>query len=300
MRLFTFTLRSMLVGSLLASATMTTVNLAHAGSAPTLRVCSGDPKLRYFKTASDLGEQLRGVVSFDVKPSSGSLDNLRKMASGECDAAIVQSDAYLGYAASTPNASLKFEDVGTLYAEDAQLLCNKSAGIGSLEELRGKPSTKVAIGPVGSGTALTWDALAAKVPAYNKVNTVPLDQALALTRVINGQDAQCLLVVSGLNTAFMKKANDLGNGKIGLVPFNDDAFGKVKDPLGHDVYANVDIPSDAYPNLSPSGTLWGRKPIPTIAVSAKFVLATDWYEKNQATYDDLSTAVNKMGQRLAN
>lgn len=281
----------------LASASIS-LSVPARAEAPTLRVCTGDPSLRYFKTAGELAEQMRGVVKFDVKPSAGSLDNLRKMASGDCDAAIVQSDAYLGYAATTPNAALKFEDVGGLYQEDAQLLCNKDAGIGSISDLAKKPQTKVAIGPAGGGTALTWDAIAAKVPAYNKVNTVPLPGDLALTRVMKGQDAQCLLVVSGLNTPFMKKANDLSGGKVGLVAFDDAAFDKVKDPLGHDVYSFVSIPGDAYPNLSPSGMLWGKKPIPTIAVSAEFVISTEWYEKNQAAYGDLSTAVLKMGKRM--
>ena len=296
MKLSRFSIRAAMMGALLCVG-LAAVSCDARAAGPTLRVCTGEPSLRYFKTAGELAGQLRGIANFDIKPSSGSVDNLRKLASGDCDAAIVQSDAFIDYAATTPNASLKFEDVGELYGEYAQLLCNRGAGIGSVGDLAKKPETKVAIGPAGSGSATTWNALTAKVPAYNKVNTIPVPGDLALTRVVKGADAQCLLVVSGLNTDFMKKANDQGQGKLVLVPFDDGAFAKVKDGNGHDVYGFAKIPGGTYKNLQ-DGMF--STTVSTIKVGAEFVILTDWYEKNQAVYGDLSSAVLKMGQRYAN
>lgn len=284
----------MLKRTLLASAFLA-VSIVSAYSADsTLRVCTGNPQLKYFKTANALAEQLRGVVSLDIKESQGSLDNLRKMSSGDCDAALVQSDSYLVYADTTPNASLKFEDVGPIYLEYAQLLCNRDSGVGKISDLKGRNDVKVAIGPAGGGTATTWYALTNKSPDYNKVNTVPLNAELALTRIIGGHDAQCLLVVSGLGTDFMKKADTLGKGKLQLVPFDDAAFGKITDGNNKPVYEYASIPGGTYYDLQ-YGTF--STAVSTIAVRAEFVILSSWYDANSAKYGDLSTAVLRMGQQ---
>lgn len=267
---------------------------ALAASPPTLRVCTGSPNLKYYRTAGLLAEQLRGVLNLDIQPSNGSLDNLHKLSSEECDAALVQSDAFYVFSDTTPNASLRLENVGPIYQEYAQLLCNRDSPIWKITDLQNYPETKVAIGPVGSGTATTWYALTNKSKEYNKVNTIPLSGDLALTRIIGGRDAQCLLVVSGLNTDFMKKANDLGAGKLHLVPFDDKAFGKIKDSTNKNLYEYEDIPSGTYPNLQDG---FFSSSVSTIAVKAEFVITTSWYEINQEKYGDLSTAVLRMGQQ---
>lgn len=279
--------------SLLAFITALGVSSAYA-DVPTLNVCTGNPKLRYAKTAVDLAKQLNGALNFNIVYTAGSMENLRKIKSGECDAALVQSDAYYAYTSDAPDAQLKFEDVGTLYAEQVQLLCNVNAGINTFSDLKTKPETKVAIGQVGSGTAMTWYALT-KNPDYGKVNSIPLSGALALTRIINGRDAQCLLVVASYDTDFMKSANELGAGKINIEPIEDSSFLTMKDDMGHPLYVKSTIPNGTYNNIQ---TGWLNNEVSTIAVRAEFILSTKWYNDHQDVYSDLSTAVLRLGQQL--
>lgn len=268
---------------------------SHADGTPSLRICTGKPDLKYNRTGAAIGEQLRGIIDITLVPSIGSTDNLRKIADGKCDAAIIQSDAYYVYTEQNAEASLKLEDVGPLYLEYAHLLCNRESGINKISDLKSHPTTKVAIGEPTSGTATTWYALTAKDPEYNKVASVPLSGNLALTRIIGGRDAQCMLSVVGLDSQFMKQANELGDKKLQLVSFDDNAFGALKDGMDKPLYEYASIPGGTYYNLQ-----YGMfsTAISTIAVRAEFVVTTEWYNKNSGSYGDLSTAILRMGQQM--
>ncbi len=259
---------------------------------PEMRLCTGSPSLRYYRTGTLISEQLRGIVNVNIQPTSGSLDNLAKVMGGECDAALVQSDSFLAFQDQTPNASLRVENVGPIYLEYVHLLCNRESGISKISDLRNNERVRVAVGAPRSGVQATWFALVAKSQAYARVNTVPLAGDLALTRVINGRDAQCMLVVSGIGTEFMKKANELGKGRLVLVRFDDSAFKGITDANGRRIYEEASIPSGTYSNLQDG---WFSSAVPTVAVRAEFILSMDWYERNQTTYGDLSTVVGRMG-----
>lgn len=259
-----------------------------------LKMCTGSPKLRYFKTGVEIGQQLNGMMDIDVVATKGSLENLKKLKANECDAALVQSDAYYQYLADSPDAALKIEDVGPIYDEQVNFLCNREAGISSFADLKTHPSTKVAIGPQGSGTATTWYALTSRVPAYGKVISLPVSGDLALTRVINGRDAQCMMVVAGLNSEFMKSVNNLGKGKLVLVPVYDKEFLDMKDSLDKKLYETSEIPSGTYDNLQ-DGIF--SSSVSTLAVRAEFIVLSSWYNDHTDSYSDLSTAVLRLGQQ---
>ena len=259
-----------------------------------MNLCTGISGFLYAKVGAELAEQLKGTIDVTLIPSTGSVDNFRLMHEGKCDALLGQSDAYYVYNATNPNAAMKFEDVGPLYFEYGQLLCNRESGIKSISGLKKRADAKIAIGPPGSGSQTTWYALTDKNKDLGKIQSIPLDGELALTRIITGREAQCLFAVSGLNTKFMKKANEVGAGKLVLASFDDQSFVSVNDDTGKSLYVYKSIPGGTYPNLQ-DGMF--SSAVSTIAVRAEFILSSDWYARNPAVYGDLSTVILRMGHQ---
>ena len=93
------------------------------------------------------GEVLKEVASkdselpqFEVLTGNGSKQNVERLESGDCDFAIIQSDAVGGK---------RVAGVANLYQEVLHLVANTDSSIACLMDLNGK---RVSIGPVGSGT----------------------------------------------------------------------------------------------------------------------------------------------------
>jgi hypothetical protein len=86
--------------------------------------------------------------------SAGSVENLRRVNSGEADFGIVYAgDLYLGLHGQLTNDTRKYPNVYSLaylYGAPAHLLVLEGSGINSVKDLAGK---RVAVGPAGSGAA---------------------------------------------------------------------------------------------------------------------------------------------------
>jgi uncharacterized protein len=86
--------------------------------------------------------------------SAGSVENLRRVNSGDADFGIVYSgDLFLGLNGKLTNDTRKYESVyalSYLYGAPAHLLVLAGSGIDSIKDLKGK---RVAVGPAGSGAA---------------------------------------------------------------------------------------------------------------------------------------------------
>ena len=96
-----------------------------------------------------------------VESTGGSVENLKKLRTGEVDFAIVQSD----WLAHSRKGTDVFVDLGpheelrsvfSLYTESFTVVARKDAGIATFEGLRGK---RVNIGNKGSGQRATMEAL---------------------------------------------------------------------------------------------------------------------------------------------
>lgn len=92
----------------------------------------------------------------------GSVYNVERLAAGELDFALVQSDvhfaAYRGVTGWTAKPVYSLRSVLSLYPEVFTLLVRRESAISSITDLRGK---RVNIGSAGSGTRASWDDLAA-------------------------------------------------------------------------------------------------------------------------------------------
>lgn len=259
---------------------------------PVLRMCTGSKDQNYYNVARILSNQ---VDSVNIEPiiTNGSADNLQMIESGQCDAAIVQRDAYWNHVDINPTTTLDFERIFSPYSEVVHLVCNADSGVQSLSDL--DSSHTLYVGESGSGSEVTWKNIVAEDSQYQDVNVQSVGGVFAKTRVANG-DADCFLSVSGLKTQFMTDVNRLGaSNNLDLVEWDDLDILDVTDPVGKPVYEEYTLTSDTYPNLQLDN--WTRRlavDTDSIIVPADIIVANNWSKQNKQTFEVfVSEAVNK-------
>ena len=103
--------------------------------------------------------------------SAGSLENLRRVNSGDADFGIVYSgDAYLGRHGKLTNDDKKYENVlplAYLYGAPAHLVALQKSGITKVADLEGK---RVAVGDAGSGAASAAQRYFTALGIWDKMN----------------------------------------------------------------------------------------------------------------------------------
>lgn len=262
---------------------------AHAAEPPAFRLCTGSEAGNYFR-AGHILKSKSSNPRVEIIPTQGSLDNLDRIAGGQCDGAFVQADALLVYSSKNAAALSTIERAGVLYQEQVHLLCNRSAGISSITDL-GKANT-VAVGPDGSGGRTTWDAFAlADKKRFGPVNVDTRMGVRALSAVADGSQVQCALWVGAMNASFIKNDAQAQGDRIVLASSDDKAMvSAAKDARGQPVYSYGEIPAGTYPRIQPSGRVYGTKALDTIAVDALFVTSIPWVNANERSYDSLLRA----------
>lgn len=242
---------------------------------PTLRMATGQSGGWYDKYANLFRTKSSGL---DVKtmPTSGAFENLKLLADGKADLAIVQSDVLAMADKKLPDIKLVTEQ-STLYPEYIQLITNTKSGMKSIGDLN--PSKNVIyVGPKGSGSALTWEGLGNQNEKYKKLSIQHSDFFSALEAVQKNPDA-LMLFVGGLNSDFLKKAEEIAkkNGSLALVALDDSQLDDRLDKNGNPIYSFVNIPKDVYPYLQ-KGWLFSHE-TKTLAVQAVLALRTDWAQE---------------------
>lgn len=278
-------MKSLMLASAVLSL-MTGAAFAQSAAIPDLRICTGLDTGRYFQTARELGAQLKNQINVIPVVTNGSVDNLTMLSTGQCDAALIQSDAYGFHQQRYPTAQLDFKRVATLYPEYVHMVCNKSVEIEAVGDVRKNENITVLTGPNGSGTQVTWETWTKQDESYAKVKTKPIGGIEALAMIMDGSEAQCALFVAGLKSATMMEYDGFADGTVGLVKVDDGWFDDVKDPKGQGVYNMSEIPANTYPNLQTSGWFGGDK-TPTITLDAVLVANTAWTEANPKAYAEL-------------
>jgi TRAP-type uncharacterized transport system substrate-binding protein len=113
-----------------------------------------------------------------------------------------------------------------------------------------------------------------------------------------------MLFVGGLNSDFLKKAEDVAekSGNLRLVTLDDRQFARRADKHGNAIYRFAEIRSDIYPSLQKGWFFSGD--VRTLAVQAVLVLRTEWPQKfGPESMDALSKAILTVKpdiQKLAN
>ncbi len=127
--------------------------LALSLQASAYTITTGGKSGAYFKVGNNLAKLVKGGK---VLESKGSVENLERLVSGEADIGIVQLDAYAWYLSKHPKASAKIEIMGDLFKECIHIAVNKNGKVQDEDDLQSEGAT-IAIGPQGSGTAVSWD-----------------------------------------------------------------------------------------------------------------------------------------------
>jgi hypothetical protein len=170
----------------LAGCLVLTLLLALPGTglaAKTRLAFSGGPEggtFQYFSNgiATRLSKDIPNVEVSNTA-SAGSVENVRRVNSGEADFGIAYSgDTYLARNGQLTNDDRKYENVlavAYLYGAPAHLIVLEGSGIGKVADLAGK---RVAVGGAGSGAAASaqryfealglWDKMKVEFLGYSK------------------------------------------------------------------------------------------------------------------------------------
>ena len=224
---------------LLTAARATTVDMG---------IVTGGTKGTYIQIGYDISKLVKKHgIQLTVLPSKGSLDNIADVYERkDVQLGIVQSDI-LAFIRSSDNNTLKditknIKMLFPLYNEEMHLLANPS--ITSFADLNGK---RIAIGPEGSGTALTASLLL-KLTGVSPAETIYANAQKALMQ-LRSENIDAMFHIAGYPVTLFSK---IFTEKLHLVPLRDQRIGKV--------YIPSVIPANTY--------RWQEKAVDTFAVKA--------------------------------
>ncbi|KIH76376.1 hypothetical protein SAMN05660860_01421 [Geoalkalibacter ferrihydriticus] len=182
---------------------------ATAAEKTRLRFSSGPPGGTFETTARALtlriNEQRPGVeVSLAI--SGGSVENLRRVNSGEADFAIVYAgDLLLAGIGLLPYDNRIYDQVlavATLYAAPAQLVVRANSNITRVEDLAGR---RVAVGGIGSGAAATAQRFFTGIGLWDRIKPDFSGYQDAISALGHGY-VDAIWVFSGVPTAAVTQA----------------------------------------------------------------------------------------------
>ncbi len=252
---------------------------------PVANMCTGGKAGNYFYAGKTIAGNAQGGLSINVMETQGSIDNLKRLERGECDFAIVQQDALNIYKSDNPSSGMTLETLTSLYKEYAHLVCNKDIGGDSITDLT--PKNKILTGPLGSGSYVTWRGFATADKEYAQIATGPETGPVALLKIKGGTEAQCILFVTGLNSAPIKELDKNSAGKLTLMEIDDGSLDNLKDEKGEKIYKFAKIPSGMYPKLTGNSfSDWD-----TVTVDAIVVVNTNWINNNPSGFGTLAEAL---------
>jgi hypothetical protein len=285
--------KTAMIAAVAAFAGLPSLALAQAPALPTVKICTGARDGNYDFSGTQIAQQAKGGLNVVVVNTQGSMENLAKLDKGECDAAIVQSDALGVYLKQNARSALNLEKGRALYQEYLHFICNTEAGLSKITQLSRKNT--ILVGPLGGGTSTTWESFKIADPKrYESIPTLPIGGLRAVNIVQEGSEAQCMLFVTGLKSGQINEANQIAvnsKGRLALIAADDSDLPKVRDNKGKPIYAKQTIPSGTYPGgLQPSSIMGSS--VDTISVDAVFVTNTSFIDSNEQAYNTLLRAVN--------
>lgn len=251
-----------------------------------LRLCTASAIGNYYASGQEIARQVKlGGITVDLVETDGSMDNLKRMTANECDAGIVQVDAYLVYQEVHKDERLDIRRPQHLYDEFLHLVCRTDSGIASIEDLADQAeSHTLMVGPPQSGSAVTWQSLTLMDASYSEVKTGAQGGENAVELLQDAQ-ASCLMFVSGLRSKYASTINQSGS-QLTLVAIDDGDLDEVKF-AGQPIYTFDDIPAETYPSLQAAGA------VESLTVRAIFIVNSAWAEAFPSAFDILFDGVER-------
>ncbi len=194
-----------------------------------------------------------------LEHSSGSVENVRAVASGEADLAIVQNDiAYFADRGQGPFQGAPLQGLRAmvgLHYEDIILIVRRASGIESASQLR--PHHRVVVGERDSGTlenaAAVLGGLGLTLSSLDTIMRVPR-QSLHLLKT---DSADAIFLTAGVGAAFLEE-----------VEANDGRVVPLPDPLIH-------ILRERHPYFDATELQVGGRSIPTLRIRSLLVSRED-------------------------
>ena len=185
--------------------------------------------------------------------SAGSLENLRRVNSGDADFGIVYSgDAYLGLNGKLTQDTKKYKNLRAmsyLYGAPAHLVVKADSGITSVEQLEGK---RVAVGDPGSGAASAaqrfftsvglWDKMKVEFLGYSKAASALGDNLIDAFWVFAGYPNSSIIQAAASNPIRLLNVVEPAkkSGFFDEYPF----YSNLTIPAG--TYSGVDTPTPSF------------------------------------------------------
>ena len=235
---------------------------------PEIKLCTGSMGSDYNRYASELTK----VTKLKVKTiaTNGSADAIAKLATGECDLGFTQDDLL-------PVAGLN-KIVSLTQLEVGMMICPKSAGYKSFEDLKG--DTTVYIGSDQTGSQFTANKLRDVVPSLSRVHLNTEHSVMEAVGLMTANKKDCLFAVSTPELPAFKELDK--NGNFVAVPLMDKEF-----KGGKPTYTRVVVDKGHYKNLTQSDYIgWGEENgTDTIGVPTSLIAPQNWVDQNKQLYD---------------
>ncbi len=210
------------------SALLTTSALAN------VVITSGGKSGSYYKVANNLKKLIGGG---EVMTSRGSIENLKRLVSGEAQVGIAQMDAIAWYSGTNPDVNNELEILGPLYDECVYIAAKKGGKVRSEDDLQ-KSGTTIAIGKQGSGSAVTWDYMRQLEKGYKKSAVEFSGGSRALGKVAldteGGIDAVMWVTKPKLDGKYAQTV--LKNDNLVFIDVNDKDLNDKYPPTGKPIY----------------------------------------------------------------
>ena len=224
----------------------------------------------YYPAAGAICNQLQATGGFEedclVRPSHGSIENLRALRAGLNSFAIVQSDwqfhAYHGTSLFEKEGAFPaLRSVMTLYGEAASLLVRPGVDAEDMNDLKG---LRISIGEEGSGTAATWDAVAgaASWSGADLTATQKLGSLDAIAGLCDGELDAIFWIVGHPSSVTLEVIERCGAR---LLPVNASVVGTLVEENPY--FLRITLLADGYPGQT--------KAIETLGVGASLVTHQD-------------------------
>jgi len=235
---------------------MAAVALAAPALAKERIVFGGGPAGGTFQTVANAIQVYEPVKNLDftvkAQSSAGSVENLRKVDSGNMDFGVVYSGhVYLGANGKMKNDDKKYTNVmgvSFLYGAPAQLVVRKDSGIKSTKDLVGK---KVGVGNAGSGAFANcelffthmgvWDKIERNAMGYNDAAAAFGNNQLDAFWLFTGFPSGAVIMAAQTNDIDLVDlgADATASGFYEKYPY----FSKLAVPAGTYKGVDVDTPS---------------------------------------------------------
>lgn len=254
-------------------------------AAETAVIAGGGTTGVYFDYGGHLADELSTAlgVSAEVSETDGSVDNLRRVASGEALLGFAQGDAAADAVAGRGafDSPLPIQAAARLYDEYVHVVVRADSEIGGVADLAGRT---VSLGAVGSGVNVIATRIldAARVD-HGAVSNPQLDLRESISALAAGE-IDGFFWVGGLPTPGIEILS--GSLPLRLLPIEQDWVNAINSRYS-DAYRSSDFPAGAY-GIARS--------VPTMAVPNYLIVAS---ETPDAVVGDVLTVLFDARSRMA-